>query len=186
MFGIDRQMLLVVVNTIKQAAERGSTVYLMGNGGSAATASHFANDLVKACGVRAVCISDLMSLVLAYGNDDGWHTMFSHALKVYRKPGDVLLVFSCSGYSGNVLDAVKMWPEDDDVIAFTGNDHKSKLCTGTDVTVLIFVDDPDIMVQESVHLALCHAIVGALKAKSLESILDATPESIQKVKGKKL
>ena len=159
--------VFVAIKTLEEARERGSMVYLMGNGGSAATASHFANDLTKVCAIRAVAISDLMALVLAYGNDDGWQNMFAHALKVYRKPGDVLVVFSCSGYSGNVLEAAKMWYPDDDIIAFTGNDRESKLSTKVQLSALVTVDDPDIMVQESVHLAVCHAIVSSLKESLL-------------------
>lgn len=151
-----------VVEILTQAREYKSHVWLLGNGGSASTCSHFANDLQKVCGVRALCLTDMAPLVLAYGNDEGWQKMFSRALEGYGKPEDVLIIFSCSGYSPNAIEAARVWK--DVMIVFTGDDLDSKLIQEAGADVIVNVFHEDIMVQESVHLAMCHAIVEALRA----------------------
>lgn len=160
---IDSQSLIRVVEILAKAREQKTHVWLLGNGGSAATCSHFANDLQKLCGVRAMCLTDMAPLVLAYGNDEGWQKMFSRALQGYGKPGDVLIVFSCSGYSPNAIEAARAW--NDELIVFTGDDQDSKLIQEAGADVIVHVFHPDIMVQESVHLAMCHAVVSALVEK---------------------
>ena len=65
-----------IVKLLRSTRARGGTIFVAGNGGSAATASHFANDLVKMGGVRAISLPDATPTILAYGNDNGWGFMF--------------------------------------------------------------------------------------------------------------
>ena len=71
--------------------------WVIGNGGSAATASHFANDLFKMGRLRAVPLADLTPLSTAYGNDHGWKSMYADPLKGLMGREDVLIAISCSG-----------------------------------------------------------------------------------------
>jgi D-sedoheptulose 7-phosphate isomerase len=150
------------VNLLQEVRERGSTVWIVGNGGSAATASHFANDLRKMCMIKAIALPDLTPTVTAYGNDDGWENMFSHPLAVFHAPGDVLVAISCSGASPNVLQAARIMAEGN-LIVLTGEMHWNNTLVGYPAAAVIGVDSQDIRVVEDVHLAICHCIAGVLR-----------------------
>lgn len=159
---IDGETLMEVVEILKDAKKLGKTVYTFGNGGSHSTASHFACDLLKACGIKAVCISDMIPSAYAYMNDEGKEVMFDAILCTLQEPGDVIIAFSCSGNSPNVVEA--LWASSYvTTVLFTG----SKSSTGSQrADVVITVYNDNMRIQESVHLAYCHAIV--------EELLDGT------------
>lgn len=89
-------------------------VFVAGNGGSAATATHLVNDLGKAAkrngapALRMLCLSDNVSWLTALGNDEGFERVFSGQLENFATPGDVLVVISASGSSPNLLDVVAL------------------------------------------------------------------------------
>jgi D-sedoheptulose 7-phosphate isomerase len=92
----------------------GRTVFCFGNGGSAASASHFATDLTKLTAptrgsrrLKAVALSDNVAAITAIGNDYSYEEIFSEQLRSYMHPGDVLVGFSTSGSSPNVLHAME-------------------------------------------------------------------------------
>jgi D-sedoheptulose 7-phosphate isomerase len=98
------------VEVLLEARERGATIFFIGNGGSAATASHFANDL----GIgtrsdekpfRAISLTDNHSVITAIANDFGYEDIFARQLKVLGKRGDVVVGISASGNSPNLLRA---------------------------------------------------------------------------------
>jgi D-sedoheptulose 7-phosphate isomerase len=100
------------VETLLAARERGSTVFFIGNGGSAATASHFANDLSIGTNCyhkpfRALSLTDNVPIVTAIGNDFGYEEIFVRQLRVLGKSGDVLVGISASGNSPNLLRAIE-------------------------------------------------------------------------------
>ena len=79
----------------------------MGNGGSAATASHFVNDLVS-LGIKAVCLNDNTPTIMAIANDYEYAEVFVRQLQTcYGYSGDLVIAFSCSGESENVVRAVE-------------------------------------------------------------------------------
>ena len=90
--------------------ERGSTIFFIGNGGSAATASHFANDLAFGTKeykkpFKVMSITDNVPVLTALGNDYGYEDIFVRQLKVYGEKGDMLVGISASGNSLNLLRA---------------------------------------------------------------------------------
>jgi len=98
------------VEVVLDCRESGNTIFFMGNGGSAATASHFANDL--AFGIneyekpfKVMSITDNVPVLTALGNDYGYEDVFVRQLMVYGRPGDVLVGISASGNSPNLLHA---------------------------------------------------------------------------------
>jgi D-sedoheptulose 7-phosphate isomerase len=109
---VDLGGLLRICAAVQRARDTGGTLYLAGNGGSAATASHWANDLgkaTKASGykpIRVVSLSDHLSWLTALANDEGFERVFSGQLENFARPGDVLVVFSASGNSPNLVHAV--------------------------------------------------------------------------------
>jgi len=111
---IEPAILTSVVERIAQARDQGRTVYIAGNGGSAATAAHVANDFGKATRrsgrrpIRAMCLSDNISWLTALANDEGYDRVFAGQLENFAEAGDVLIVISASGNSANLLRAVAL------------------------------------------------------------------------------
>ena len=87
--------------TLLEEVKKAKRVYVIGNGGSAANASHIVNDLV-AKGIRAHSLNDVATLTAA-ANDFGWYNCFSKQIEVYGEPGDLLIAMSGSGRSPNIL-----------------------------------------------------------------------------------
>jgi D-sedoheptulose 7-phosphate isomerase len=111
MDGIDLQSIRRFIETILGARERGATIYFIGNGGSAATASHFANDLAIGTNdyvrpFRAISLTDNNAVITALGNDFGYEEIFSRQLRVLGKAGDVVVAISASGNSPNLMHAI--------------------------------------------------------------------------------
>ena len=92
---------------------RGSKIFFMGNGGSAATANHFANDLSVCASpetkipLRAISLASNEALLTCLGNDFGYHSIFVRQLKNLMTPGDVVVGISASGNSRNVIEALE-------------------------------------------------------------------------------
>jgi D-sedoheptulose 7-phosphate isomerase len=170
--GIDPEKVQEAVDILRQARSRNACVFIVGNGGSAATASHFANDLLKVCDLRAFSLPDMTPTMLAYGNDLGWQTAFGSMLKVFLRPQDVLIAISCSGNSPNVVGAVQFAKSIErellpgiKTIAMLGADEHSSI-SRLFPSVAIHVPYKDIRVQEDCHMVICHAIAGALSAQA--------------------
>lgn len=109
---LDSQSVSRVIAIIVQAREKGKKIFFIGNGGSAATASHFANDV--AIGTRcsskpfkAISLTDNQAIITAIANDDGYEQIFVKQLEVLMEPGDVLIAMSAAGNSPNVVAAVE-------------------------------------------------------------------------------
>ncbi|MGE0821964.1 MAG: SIS domain-containing protein [Candidatus Binatia bacterium] len=102
------------IRRLQAARAQGATIYVAGNGGSAATASHWVNDLGKATKgaacvpMRVMSLSDNVSWLTALGNDEGYARIFAGQLENFAQPGDVLVVISASGNSPNLLQAVEV------------------------------------------------------------------------------
>jgi D-sedoheptulose 7-phosphate isomerase len=103
-----------VVQHLCAARDRYSTIYLAGNGGSAASASHWANDLGKATKrsgrppMRVMNLSDNVPWLTALANDEGYERVFAGQLENFARAGDVLVVISASGNSLNLVRAVEL------------------------------------------------------------------------------
>jgi D-sedoheptulose 7-phosphate isomerase len=109
---IDRADVGRFIHTLLAARERGATVFFVGNGGSAATASHFANDLAYGTNeyelpFRVLSLTDNVPVLTALGNDYGYEEIFVRQLKVLGRTGDVLVAISASGNSPNLLRAME-------------------------------------------------------------------------------
>jgi D-sedoheptulose 7-phosphate isomerase len=109
---IDVDAVERLVARLRLAREEGATVFVAGNGGSAATAAHWVNDLCKATraagrpSIRAVSLTDNASFLTALANDEGYDRVFAGQLENFAQAGDVLVVISASGNSPNLVRAV--------------------------------------------------------------------------------
>lgn len=153
------------IETLLEARERGSTVFFVGNGGSAATASHFANDLAFGTNdyekpFRVISLTDNVSVLTALGNDFGYDEIFVRQLRVLGRPGDVLVGISASGNSPNLIRAFdyanSAGIKTVAITAFDGGRIKTMATEGVHVPTGPKEYGP----AEDVHMALDH-LVGA-------------------------
>ena len=110
---IDSDAITKVIAILEQAGAQGRTIFCIGNGGSAAVASHFVIDLSPNTlvsgqpGLRAFSLTDNVESVTAIANDAGFENIFSYQLRASMQPGDVVIAMSVSGNSENIIRAVQ-------------------------------------------------------------------------------
>ena len=110
---LDVAALHRIADRLRAARDRGATVFIAGNGGSAATATHWVNDLSKAASrsgrqpMRALSLTDNASWFTAVANDEGFDRVFSAQLENLARQGDVLVLISASGRSANLIRALE-------------------------------------------------------------------------------
>jgi len=163
---IDRDAVRAVVDALYACWARGGTTYLIGNGGSAATASHMMNDLTKCTIVagrprfRALALTDNVPVMTAFANDQSYEDIFTEQLRAHLDPRDLVLALSGSGNSPNVLQAIAFAKAAGAVTVGLCGDTGGRLAKLADVVVLI--PAARIGQQEDGHLILNHAIALAL------------------------
>ncbi|MCI0351030.1 MAG: SIS domain-containing protein, partial [Acidobacteriales bacterium] len=170
-----------VVKVLADANREGRTVFICGNGGSAATATHFACDLTKRPTIpgvsrfRAIALTDNLSLMTAISNDISYDAVFSEQLLPLVREGDVVIGISGSGNSQNVLNAMQVAMEAGALtIGFCGYDG-GKLKQMVDLPVHI---PCNVMAMvEDVHLMLEHAICERLLASNRTLALISSREA---------
>lgn len=162
-----------IIETMIKAYREEKTIFIMGNGGSAATASHFACDLGKGTCVdgkkrfRVISLTDNIPLMTAWSNDTHYDNVFVEQLRGLMRPRDVVIGISGSGNSPNVLNAMEYGnSKGATTIGFTGfSGGKIK-----DMVNLCLVVPSDSMEHiEDVHLALEHLICTYLRRISREA-----------------
>ena len=158
-----------VIALLLDKAHRGSKIFIFGNGGSAATASHFACDLAKNTMVpnaprfRVVALTDNVPLMTAWANDTAYDNIFAAQLNPLVELDDIVIGISCSGNSPNVLNAMSIAREQGAfTIAFTG-DQGGRLKEMVDLCIQ--VPSPSIEQQEDAHLILEHCICAAIRTE---------------------
>ena len=170
---IDKQPITEVIQVLCKVAEKGGTVYLLGNGGSAATASHMQNDFN--CGLTKIpnhrfnfcCLVDNVATITALANDIDYDEIFKFQLQRKLNPEDLVLAISGSGNSTNILKAVTYAKENGNcVVAMTGFDG-GQLYTMADYNLHISVND--MQITEDIHLIFNHMMVRAIKSKTVAS-----------------
>ncbi len=164
---VSRDDLRKVISALMTAWREERNIFLIGNGGSAATASHMMNDINKLTifpgkkRFKAIALTDNMPLVSAWGNDNSFDVAFSEPLRNLMRPGDYVIAISTSGNSPNLLKAVEAAFEiGGTVIALVG-DKGGKLAEIADLVVKF--PDPHQGRQEDGHLIMNHILAGALK-----------------------
>jgi len=161
-----------VVQIVLEAYHRHGHLYILGNGGSASTATHFACDLSKATIVegrarlRVTSLTDNIALLTAWANDTSYQDVFAEQLANLLNPGDVVVAISASGESPNVLTAVQQArARGATTVAFVGfSGGQLKLA----VDAAIHVPSMSYGVVEDCHLVLEHAITESTRAALLE------------------
>jgi D-sedoheptulose 7-phosphate isomerase len=165
------ERLVDLVELVISKGSSGHTVYIAGNGGSAATASHMACDLSKAGEtgdgatkrrLRVAPLADNTSRMTAIANDDGYRWVFARQLESLADPGDLLIVISASGNSENVVEAVRsarsMGVSTVGILGFGGGVLRDLV----DLAIVVVSDEYGPV--EDAHLALNHALSEAVRA----------------------
>jgi D-sedoheptulose 7-phosphate isomerase len=165
---IDLDAVESVTKALLEARDRGSSVFVVGNGGSAATASHMATDLMLGSGLtdpplRVIALTDNQAIITATGNDLGFDHVFSRQLRHLSRTGDLLIAVSASGNSPNVLACVEAAKElGITTVAFTGFDG-GRLAVMVDLLVHVPTRHGAYGPVEDVHLMVNHMITERLK-----------------------
>jgi D-sedoheptulose 7-phosphate isomerase len=151
------------VKVLLEARERGSSIFFIGNGGSAATASHFANDIAIGSKeydkpFRVISLCDNQAVITAIANDDGYEKIFSQQLKVLLKKQDVVVSISASGNSPNLIHAInvakKMSATTVGISAFDGGKMKDIV----DFSVHVPTEKGEYGPAEDAHMILDHLV----------------------------
>jgi D-sedoheptulose 7-phosphate isomerase len=177
---ISRDDIHQAVDILYEAWKNSKAVYIIGNGGSASTATHFTCDLAKCTIVgdkarfKVMALVDNIPLVSAWTNDNGFGTIFSEQLKPWFQEGDVLIGISVHGGSGegdagpwsqNLVKAIKLAKErQGKVIGFSGFEGGA-LKTMSDVCIVVPIDEEPYgtPLVESFHVVLHHLICTTLR-----------------------
>ncbi len=165
---IDVESVKRVVDCFLEARGKDKTIYFAGNGGSASTASHFAQDMaevgrkIQGKGFRTQSIADNTSALTAISNDYSYESIFSMQIQYSFDPGDVLVVISASGNSPNVIKAVELAKVKGGLtVALVGFDG-GRLAQICDHAVHIKSQKGEYGPVEDIHLILNHMIVSYL------------------------
>ena len=163
---IDLSDLNTLMNILEKAREEGSQIFIMGNGGSSATASHYVCDFNKGISMeqekkfKLICLNDNIPSLMAYANDLSFEDIFVRQLKNYFQAGDIVIGVSGSGNSKNVLNAIQYANEHGGVtVGLTGYDggKLKKMCRyGVHVPV------DDMQITEDLHMVLDHCMMKIL------------------------
>lgn len=164
---LDENEIATFIETLIDARERGARIFFIGNGGSAATASHFANDIAIGCRswerpFRAMSLTDNVAVMTAIANDYGYEHIFTLQLKTAMHPGDVVVAISASGNSPNVVQAVE-WANEQGAttVALTGFDGGMLRAAAT-MAVHVPTMKGEYGPVEDVHMIIDHLVGGFL------------------------
>jgi D-sedoheptulose 7-phosphate isomerase len=158
-----------VASTLVQAYESERTIYLFGNGGSAALASHIACDLGKGTvngskkRFRVMSLTSNEAMMTAWANDSNYHDVFAEQLANFVAPGDVAFAISCSGNSANVLNALRVARQARATTVGLAGFQGGKMKELCDQCLIVPSDNMQII--EDLHLCAAHAVFTAVRRK---------------------
>ena len=162
-----------IFNVLKNARDSGNQVFVMGNGGSASTASHFVADLLKTSitnenkRFKAISLSDNIPVLLAWSNDESYDTVFSNQLENFVEKDDVVIGISGSGNSKNVSNAIQLANEKHAITVGLNGKGGGKL--SEIVKINLTVKSEDMLTIETIHLLICHLLTTMIRS-------DGTPK----------
>ena len=156
-----------IIHLLIKSRDKKFKIFTIGNGGSGSTATHFVSDLIKTASVKeknkfsAFSLVENIPVILAWSNDSTFDNIFSEQLKNHISKNDILIAFSGSGNSKNILNALQYAKTLGSIcIGFTGKSggKMKKYCD-----VCLQVPSSDMLTIESLHLVLCHCIIDSIR-----------------------
>lgn len=166
---LDHSKIADCIGMLEEARQKDNTIFVIGNGGSASTASHIGNDFGLAVlkktnkssnkSYRALALTDNLSVISAIGNDSTYNNIFVDQLRVHFRKGDKLIVISASGNSPNLVVASEWFKEQGGtVIGWLGFDG-GKLKDIVDLPIVVTSPKGEYAPVEDLHLVINHIIV---------------------------
>ena len=169
LLGFDWAPVVQLAEDLRECWRTGRQVFLCGNGGSAGNASHLANDFLypvsktKGSGIRAHALTENPAVLTCLGNDEGYDNIFTYQLAVLANKGDLLLAFSGSGNSPNILraleEAKRIGMKSYAILGYSGGKAKAL----ADVPIHFAIDD--MQIAEDTQTIVCHMIIQWLHAQ---------------------
>jgi len=161
---LDVSKIKEFVEELEKARKNQNTVFFVGNGGSAATASHMVNDLGigartnTGSSIKVLALTNNVSVMTAIANDNGYNNIFLNQIQVHYRPGDKLVVISASGNSSNVV-AVAEWVKKKGgvVIGLLGFDG-GRLKEISDIPIIVKTEKGEYGPVEDIHMIIGHLI----------------------------
>lgn len=160
---LDIEAINDALNLLLETFENDHTVYIFGNGGSSATASHYQNDFNKGISeytekkFNFLCLNDNIATVMAVANDIGFEEVFRFQLQGHIKPGDIVMAISGSGNSQNVLNAVEYAKKQGNkIIGITGF-QGGKLRNLSDISLHVPINS--MQITEDIHMIFDHLMM---------------------------
>ena len=156
-----------IVEHLINTRNNGNTIFTMGNGGSGSTSSHFVSDLLKTAitndsnRFKAISLVDNVSVNLAWSNDVSYDCIFSEQLKNFLAGGDVVIGFSGSGNSKNVVNAFEYAKTKGSICIAISGMGGGKISKLADISLI--VPSNDMLIIESMHILICHCIANAIR-----------------------
>lgn len=156
-----------IIKVLISARNNKKTIFTIGNGGSGSTASHFVSDLLKTMitknenRFKAISLVDNIPVILAWSNDVTFECIFEEQLKNHLEKGDIVIAFSGSGKSKNVVGALRFAKKKGAVcIGFTGKHggYFNRVCD-----IVFKVPSNDMLTIESQHIIICHCIAATIR-----------------------
>jgi len=163
---VDHSEIMKVVESLQNAKNSNKKIIIFGNGGSAATASHFACDINKGVSYgesvryKVLALTDNIATILAYANDVSYEDIFLEQLKNFIEEGDVVIGISGSGNSKNVLKAIEYANlNGNETIGITGyNGGKLKKMAKKNLNAPV----DDMQISEDLHMVFVHLVMKIL------------------------
>ncbi len=164
----DADIIKKIAQALVNGRNKRKMIFTMGNGGSGSTASHFVSDLLKTAITKgdkrfsAISLVDNVPVSLAWSNDTSYEDIFTEQLKNHLSKGDIIIGFSGSGKSNNMVKALKYGKKNGAFcIGITGmsGGEFPKLCD-----ICYVVPSDNMLTIESMHLLICHCIVEIIRS----------------------
>jgi len=162
---IESDKLDLIASKIIEAKKNSSYIFLLGNGGSASTPSHAAGDWGKELGLKTICLTDNTARITALANDVSYEQIFVEQLKTLLSPNDIVIIYSGSGNSKNIVQAAEYCKSNGFFsIGLTGN-YKNlnggKLARIVDLPIVVQSNSMERI--EDCHLIINHIIKDYIK-----------------------
>ena len=160
-----------IIEHLITARNNGKTIFTMGNGGSGSTSSHFVSDLLKTAitndsnRFKAISLVDNVPVNLAWSNDVSYDCIFSEQLKNFLADGDVVIGFSGSGNSKNIVNAFEYAKTKGTICIAISGMSGGKISKLADISLII--PSNDMLIIESMHILICHCMINAIREQGI-------------------
>ena len=170
---LDTNAIAAFADEMENARKNQNTIFFIGNGGSASTASHMANDFgtdIRKKGgsnlpFRALSLTDNNAVMMAIANDDGYDNLFVNQLRIHYRSGDILVAISASGNSSNIICAAEWVKERDGIVMSLVGFDGGRLKEISDVVIHVKTMKGDYGPVEDVHMIMDHLLANWLQYK---------------------